>query len=246
MRIPTGFAYPSVLAALVAACSSQLPGPPITGQTEFVSAPQPGGSSRSIPGGVDDAAPPGASPGATSTPPTRTVEETDIYRLEGNRLYYLNSYRGLMVFDVTDVDHPQLLGRSPIFGDPVEMLVRNGVAVVVVGDWYGTMDDGTPFHGSIVRGIDATDPSNIRVLGEAKLGGWVRDDRVVGDVIYAVSEDYGWSYGWLEDAAAGGAAAGGVAGPASAPGPSVIVSSVSFANRAITPVGSVHYDGFTG
>ena len=58
------------------------------------------------------------------------------------------------------------------------------------------MDDGTPFHGSIVRGLDATDPTNIKVLGEAKLGGWVRDDRVVGDVIYAVSEDYGWAYGW--------------------------------------------------
>ena len=37
------------------------------------------------------------------------------------------------------------------------------------------MDDGTPFHGSIVRGLDATDPANIKVLGEAKLGGWVRD-----------------------------------------------------------------------
>ena len=58
------------------------------------------------------------------------------------------------------------------------------------------MDDGTPFHGSIVRGLDATDPANIKVLGEAKLGGWVQDDRVVGDVLYAVSEDYGWDYGW--------------------------------------------------
>ena len=87
-----------------------------------------------------------------------------------------------MVFDVSDVDHPKLLGRSPIYGSPVDMIVRNGIAIVVVADWYGQMDDGTPFHGSIVRGLDATDPANIKVLGEAKLGGWVRDDRVVGDV----------------------------------------------------------------
>ena len=80
-----------------------------------------------------------------------------------HRLYYLNGYRGLMVFDVSDVDHPKLLGRSPIFGSPVEMIVRNGIAVVVVADWYGQMDDGTPFHGSIVRGLDATDPTNIKV-----------------------------------------------------------------------------------
>jgi hypothetical protein len=175
-------------------------------------------------------------------PATRTVEETDLYRLDGNRLYYLNSYRGLMVFDVTTPDQPRMLGRSPIFGNPVDMIVRDGIAIVVVGDWFGRMDDGTPFHGSIVRGLDATDPSHIRVLGEAKLGGWVRDDRVVGDVIYAVSEDYGWSYGWLDDATAGA----GVAGSASSPRSSVIVSSVSFANHTITPVGSVHYDGFTG
>src|SRR5215470_5548267 len=210
MRSTTRLAYPSVLVLAIAACSSDA-GPPVVGQTEFISTPQPSQSGRlgTVPGADDSAGPP-----ATSTaPPARTVEETDLYRLEGNRLYYLNSYRGLMVFDVTDVDHPKLLGRSPIFGDPVEMLVRNGIAVVVVGDWFGTMDDGTPFHGSIVRGLDATDPTHIQVLGEAKLGGWVRDTRVVGDVLYAVSEDYGWVYGWFYEgggvAIADGARAGG-------------------------------------
>src|SRR6185436_9658618 len=105
----------------------------------------------------------------------RKVEETDLYRVEGDRLYYLNGYRGLMVFDIANVDQPKLIGRSAIFGSPVEMVVRQGVATVVVSDWYGTMDDGSPFHGSIVRGIDASDAANIRILGEAKLGGWVRD-----------------------------------------------------------------------
>jgi hypothetical protein len=183
------------LSSLLAACSSDSNGGKspgrVEGQSEFSSAP-PNGAGRQGGGlnaGVDDgnAAPsaPGKGPttsGGTAAP--RKVEETDLYRLEGDRLYYLNQYRGLMVFDVSDVDHPQLLGRSPIYGSPVEMIVRNGVASVVVADWYGTMDDGTPFHGSIVRGIDATDPANMQVLGEAKLGGWVRDTRVVGDVLY--------------------------------------------------------------
>jgi hypothetical protein len=91
------------------------------------------------------------------------------------------------------------------------MIVRNGVATVVVADWYGSMDDGTPFHGSIVRGLDATDPANIKVLGEAKLGGWVRDTRIVGDVLYAVSEEYDWSHGCYaggDTVASGGAASG--------------------------------------
>jgi hypothetical protein len=242
MRLSTSL---TVLAALLAGCGNpdrdRAPG-----QTQFESAPPGGGG-----GETDGAGAPGApgagsgkgdAPSPTSAP--RTVQETDLYRLEGNRLYYLNAYRGLMVFDVTDPDRPALLGRSPIFGDPVDMIVRNGVAIVVVGDWFGTMDDGTPFHGSIVRGLDATDPRNIRVLGEARLGGWVRDDRVVGDVIYAVSEDYGWWYGWdtaAAPASGGGAGVGGVSA-----GPSVIVSSVSFANGRIAQVDKVQFDGFSG
>jgi len=213
------------------------------GQSSFESAP-PNGTRR---GGVDvlgdGAAGAGNGSGKAPAPaqPTsdRKVEETDLYRLEGNRLYYLNAYRGLMVFDVTNPDQPALLGRSPIFGQPVDMIVRNGVATVVIGDWFGKMEDGTPFHGSIVRGLDATDPAHIRLLGEAKLGGWVRDDRVVGDVIYAVSEDFGWWYGWgaTEDAS----------GTSSTPSePGVIVSSVSFAGGVIAQVDQVRYDGYGG
>lgn len=243
----TRFVRPSVwlmLAAVVdvvglAACDSG-GNHRVAGQTSFVSAPPAGrspaaGAPQSVTaGGAAPAADTGAKGATTATAAPRTVEETDLYRLEGDRLYYLNGYRGLMVFDVSDVDHPKLMGRSPIYGSPVDMIVRNGVAIVVVADWYGQMDDGTPFHGSIVRGLDASDPTNIKVLGEAKLGGWVADDRVVGDVIYAVSEDYGWTYGW--DAPAGG----------TQQAPTVIVSSVSFANNAIQAVGNVTFPGFTG
>jgi hypothetical protein len=244
--------YPALVALVASLVACNADRDRSIGQTSFESAPPSGnrnkgagdaaGSGAGGAGGVPSPADPGSGPMTT-----RTVEETDLYRLDGNRLYYLNSYRGLMVFDVTNPDQPRMLGRSPIFGNPVDMIVRNGVAIVVIGDWFGRLDDGTPFHGSIVRGLDATDPSHIRVLGEAKLGGWVRDDRVVGNVIYAVSEDYGWSYGWGDDAVAGGASSGGGAvGVPGAPRESVIVSSVSFANNTITPVGSVRYDGFTG
>ena len=179
------------------------PGQPrAEGQSEFTSA-SPQSGSRS--GGVEVAD--GASSGAPGAAPTaggakaasatpRTVEETDLYRVEGDRLYYLNAYRGLMVFDVSNVDEPRFLGRSPVYGSPEQMIVRDGVATVVVSDWYGKMEDGTPFHGSIVRGIDARDPAHMKVLGEAELGGYVRDTRVVGDVIYAVTQQYPYYYGW--------------------------------------------------
>jgi hypothetical protein len=234
---------PLVLAAILASgvgCTSTDRDRSI-GQSSFESAP-PFASGGNTLGDGAGGVPGTGSGGANQPAATRAVEETDLYRLDGNRLYYLNAYRGLMVFDVTNPDQPTLLGRSAIFGSPVDMIVRNGVAIVVVGDWFGQLDDGTPFHGSIVRGLDATDPANIRVLGEAKLGGWVRDDRVVGDVIYAVCQDYGWAYGWGDAAASGGVAIG----PGGAPAASVVVSSVSFANRAIQRVDTVRYDGFAG
>ena len=219
----------------------------VDGQSDFVSSP-PGQQSGGRGEGAADAK--GTSTGtggglaglpsvARAAAPDRKVEETDLYRVEGDRLYYLNGYRGLMVFDISNVDAPKLIGRSQIFGSPVEMIVRNGVATVVVADWYGRMDDGKPFHGSIVRGLDATDPANIRVLGEAKLGGWVRDTRVVGDVLYAVSDEYNWSYGWAEfDYGVG------VSGGPS--GNKVVVSSVSFGGGVIRQVDRQEAGGYGG
>jgi hypothetical protein len=183
------------------------------GQTEFEST-------------IDPLGPQPQGPGA------QNLDETVVHRLVGDRLYYLNSHRGLMVFDVATPDAPRLLGRAPMFGAPVDLIVRDGVAVVVVGDWFGRTDGGAPFHGSIVRAFDVTDPTSIRVLGEAWLDGSVREDRVVGDVIYVVSEDSGRTYGW---AATGGAAS-----------PSVVVASVSFANHTVTKLASVRYPGNTG
>jgi hypothetical protein len=228
------------------------------GQTEFTSAPPNGmgvssgfsGSTGATGGGVATgaAAPQAAdnaasktTSGSSSSSAPRTVEETDLYRVEGDRLYYLNGYRGLMIFDISNIDRPKLIGRSAIFGSPVEMVVHNGVATVVVADWYGHMDDGSPFHGSIVRGIDASNPDNIKILGEARLGGWVRDTRVVGEVLYAVSEEYPWwNYGWADGLVGTGVA---VAGPQQE---KVVVSSVSFANGTIAAVDRKEAPGYGG
>jgi hypothetical protein len=242
--------FATVGPVMMLACShgsgqSVAPDDRITGQSEFVSAPLAGrGGGKSFGAGDstagDAGATPPAAPGAGKTDPARKVEETDLYRLDGDRLYYLNAYRGLMVFDVADVAHPKLLGRSPIFGSPVEMIVRGGIATVIVADWYGTMEDGKPFHGSIVRGIDARDPASIKITGEAKLGGWVRDSRVVGDVLYAVSEDYGWYYGW------DGYYGDGVAYPGGYSGSKLVVSAVSFKDGAIATTGWKEFPGYSG
>jgi hypothetical protein len=221
--------------------------PPV-GASDFESAPAPGLNAGSLAAGgaVPEAnagvTTAGTSATSTATTATRTVQETDLYQFDSatNRLFYLNAYRGLMVFDLTQVDKPKLLGRYGVFGTPVQMFVSGSLAVVVVADWYGTTN-GQPFHGSIVEGLDATDPTNIKLVGEAPLGGWVEDTRIVGTVLYAVSEDYGWEYGW------GDTYGGGVVGVANASaGPSVIVSSVNFAGGLIQQVSSKTFPGYSG
>jgi hypothetical protein len=279
LRLQRGLSKAATLAVLgvgpaaLAACSSHssgagTPAGRITGQTAFQSAPQLGGSgstgspgfAQSAGGGAAGTAPVAApTNGANTTSSsqstsTRTVSETDLYAVEGNRLYYLNSYRGLMVFDITNPDAPALIGRAPIFGDPQEMTVQNGICVAVVGDWYGRDSSGLPFHGSIARGFDATDPTNIKVIGDAQLGGYVQDTRVVGNVLYAVIEDYGWEYGWY--GGWGGYYGGGIATPVGSGGvgvvgdssdqPAVAIASVSFANGVVSPVGYQKFPGTGG
>ena len=260
----------SALGALVtllptlAGCGSSGDSPPdqerVEGQSEFSSSPpvgQGGGGAErggaSAGSSADAPAPQDAN--RAGSPANRAVEETDLYRLEGDRLYYLNSYRGLMVFDVSNVDAPKLLGRSPVHGTPVEMFVDGGYATVVIGDWYGNGPNGQPFHGSVVRKIDARDPANIKITGEATVPGWARDMRVVGkENLYIVSQDYGWMYGWGYYGGYGGPMGGvasgsavDVASPYGYGGDSkVVVTSIAFGGNDVKVRTSLEYPGFGG
>lgn len=259
-------AWPIMAFALgAAACggSAGRGGPTATGTSAFASAPPYGmsgaggaasalGASNSASAAAGTAAAPQASSTASAPSSSRTVQETDLYAVAGNTLFYLNSYRGLMAFDITKVDQPKLLNRWPIFGTPVQMFAQPGTntVVVVVSDWYGVTDGTTtPFHGSIVVGLDASDPSNIKYLGDAQLGGDIQDTRVVGSVLYAVSEDYNWTYGWYGAPLASGVdvavAPGGIYYPGGS-NSNVIVSSVSFANNQIRQVSSQPFPGYGG
>ncbi len=229
------------------------------GQSEFQSAPPVGqgggsfGGGSSSGGASDSAATPssGNKGGAeqTTNPFNAKPEETDIYRVEGDRLYFLNSYRGLLVFDISNPDDPKLLGRSPVFGTPVEMYVQGGLATMVIGDWYGNDATGAPFHGSVVRTVDARDPANMKIEGDLQVKGWAKDMRVVGANLFIVSEDYGWYYGmWGGYYGGGGDVAVPVGGGGyyGGGGSKVILSSVGFGAHAPTLNGTKEFEGYSG
>jgi hypothetical protein len=137
--------------------------------------------------------------------PTREIVEADIFKLEGDILYVLNSYRGLVVIDLSVPDRPQVIGRLPFQAVPVDMYVRDGRAYIVMSDWfvYWQFDpDADPlgFHGSQVLIVDVSDPSDPRELGSLPVDGEVTDTRMVGDVLYAVSKrnpEY-WRYNTVD------------------------------------------------
>ncbi len=213
--------------------------PPAVGSSEFESAPPAGTSgtraTNETSGAADAGAAPAPSGSGATTSTARAVEETDIYRLDGERLYYLNGYRGLMVFDVHDVDSPRLLGRVPLYGYPVEMVVRNGVASAIMSDWYGMDSTGRAFHGSVVRASDARDTSNLPVISEIALGDWVRDSRVVGDVLYTIAEEWG-GYGYYDDEVTSSASRG-----------RVVINSIDFSTPGVLRrAGERAFDGYSG
>ncbi len=131
----------------------------------------------------------------------REIIEADVYKVEGNLLYLLNRYRGLVIVDVTDPDKMYIRGRLPFQAMPVEMYVREGRAYVVSSDYfeywqYDPEADPHGFHGSQVMIADVSNPDQPKKLGSLQVDGEVTDTRMVGDVLYTVSKrrpDY-WRY----------------------------------------------------
>lgn len=153
-------------------------------------------------GGARGSYPPAVDGGAEDDDDGRAVEEADIFRFAGERLYVLNQYRGLFVFDVSDPDHPVELGRVRLAGHPVEMYVRDDVVHAVVSDYFDywaepVLEAGLePVYGSRIVSIDVADPAAPVVRGEVVLDGWVTSTRLVGDILYAAANRYGpWQPG---------------------------------------------------
>ena len=180
------------------------------GATEFVSEELP---SATYGGGAVDAAASmdgGAASATTGTPApggrVAEVEEADIYKISGNTLFYLNTYRGFLAFDITDPQNPKQISRLPVFGYPIEMYVSGSTVYALLRDaLYLTQIDGKPqfqrYNVSQLVAIDISDVSNPTVIKTTDIIGQLREgvSRKIEDTIYVVSYIpqsyyYGWSY----------------------------------------------------
>jgi hypothetical protein len=178
--------------------------------TAFLSDNRPGAQD------LGGAAPAGASldpaaPAAEQTPAdiVRDIEEADIVKVAGDKIYALNSYKGLLVIDASNPDAPVLAGVLDLRGRGVEMyVVGTRVYIVLSADYYYPMmmgGDAVPngqmivpdrpmppapdFQGSQLAIVDVSNPAAPALDGKINLVGFAAESRRVGNIIYVIGSN---------------------------------------------------------
>ncbi len=125
-----------------------------------------------------------------------TIEEPDLYRLQGSTLYVQNRSSGLNILDVSDPARPGLVGRAALSGtSAAELYVQPNSLVVVL--LSSATDACRPLAGLDAPGgaeerselvlIDAEHPASPEILGRYCLPGKMVASRTVDSVLYAVT-----------------------------------------------------------
>jgi len=147
-----------------------------------------------------------ATPAAPPAGRVANVEEADIYKVKNNRLFYLNTYRGFLIYDLKDPKHPVAISRLGVYGYPIEMYVKDKVVYALIKDaLYLTQVKGKlqfkRHNTSQLVSIDISDMAHPKVLQTVDIVGQLREgvSRKVDDTVYVVSYIpqsyyYGWGY----------------------------------------------------
>ncbi|MGB8169251.1 MAG: beta-propeller domain-containing protein, partial [Chthoniobacteraceae bacterium] len=141
--------------------------------------------------------------GSASPSVSREVVESDIWRVDGKRLYFFNQLRGLQVFDISDPDDPTMLGqlREPNRGEQMYLLDPEHVALLTRPSYYFSIalapvrlvgksasTSYTPGSGAIViAGVKRGKPVE---LARVSYPGYFVESRLVGSALYVVSQVY--------------------------------------------------------
>ncbi len=125
--------------------------------------------------------------------PSRTVVESDIWKLRGDRLYVFNSYRGLQVLDVADPAHPGIAGSLylPVSGADQLYVPDDQHAVLLTHNpsnfqWNQDLITG-PQSAVLVCDVSAGTP---RVTARLALDGQLLESRMIGSALYVATQVY--------------------------------------------------------
>lgn len=117
----------------------------------------------------------------------RSVQESDIWRVHGDRLYFFNPHRGLQVLDIANPAAPALLATLPLAGAGEQMYLLGDDHVVLLirppcRSW------GTDAESAVVivdvRGDRAVEAARVPVPGQ------IIESRLVGTALYLATQAY--------------------------------------------------------
>lgn len=132
--------------------------------------------------------------GDAAAPPTnaeggggREVVESDIWVIDGDRLYFFNQFRGLQRIDVADPDHPRLEGTFPLPGAGEQMyLLPGGFAVLLAHDpcqqWSQEAESAL-----LVVEVGSLP---LREVARLPVRGRIVESRLVGSALYIAAETW--------------------------------------------------------
>ncbi|MEW6160823.1 MAG: beta-propeller domain-containing protein, partial [Verrucomicrobiota bacterium] len=136
-------------------------------------------------GGAPPTSNPGGDAGAGGA--VRSVVESDIWRIEGNTLYFFNQYRGLQIIDLSNPDSPQIRGtfHLPAAGEQMYLLDSNHVVLLARDgcQWTSTGPESMALVLSVTDGQPA-------IITRLPIAGHIQESRLVGTALYVAAQTY--------------------------------------------------------
>jgi len=117
---------------------------------------------------------------------TDNVQESDVWRLSGDRLFFFNQMRGLQVADLSDPAEPKVIARHRLPASGEQMYVSNDEKHAYL--FARKPDQGWPYSSEVrVLKLDGTEISEVARLD---LDASYRESRMVGDKLYVLCEKW--------------------------------------------------------
>lgn len=118
-------------------------------------------------------------------PATREVVESDIWKLDGDRLYFFNTYRGLQILDITNPDDATVIGSYPLpaAGEDMYLLGSNHVVLLARDGCSGPARSDVLF-------VSVTNAAQPALTAKLPVEGQVLESRLVGSALYVASQTY--------------------------------------------------------
>ena len=122
-------------------------------------------------------------PGAptTDTSKSREVVESDIWKIQGNTLYFFNQYRGLQIIDLTQPDKPVIKSSLDLPASGEQMYVMGDRYVVLLARNYSS-------DGSQVHIVDVS--AQPQIVASIPVEGTLQESRMVGTALYVAAQVY--------------------------------------------------------